>query len=483
MKLSILHTNDLHGHLENWPYIEQYLISMRQSLINRGQACLIMDVGDACDATHPLVEATQGQIMTEVFNRVGYDYVTVGNNEGLGFSPKQVQDIYSTAHHQVLLANILDQSSHTQPSWAKAYAVERFENGMEVAIIGLTAPYASYERNGYLAIEAEICLEQQLNLIMTESHPDLIIILSHLGYDVDQSLAQRFPQVDLILGAHTHHLLPQGQQVNESILAAAGKYGHYVGWIEVDLNPHGSMLANYQEQPGCYILKDKMITCRVESIAEICDKMRLPVIEDTYADLGKAALRQQIIANLPHDLTVRSNDPSTSLVKVTLAAMREETGCDIAFINTGLFLNDLPQGKVSQKELHETLPHPMHLITLSLRGNHLLRLLAEIDQQRESLMNKAISGMGFRGKIFGQIVFDGLDYDSMTQTWTYQGADIDPQAQYRLVSVDHLWFLSYFPSIGRWGQPCLHFPDFIRHCLGKYLQRHYPLSTIETIKE
>src|SRR5699024_10231523 len=60
---------------------------------------------------------------------------------------------------------------------------------------------------------------------------DVIVLLSHLGINEDRRSAQLFPELDVIIGGHTHHLLQQGEVVKETILTAAGKHFSHVGEV------------------------------------------------------------------------------------------------------------------------------------------------------------------------------------------------------------------------------------------------------------
>lgn len=63
-------------------------------------------------------------------------------------------------------------------------------------------------------------------------------MLSHLGVKQDRTIAQKYPEFDVIIGSHTHHLFVKGELDNNVLLAAAGKYGHYIGEITLELNNH-----------------------------------------------------------------------------------------------------------------------------------------------------------------------------------------------------------------------------------------------------
>lgn len=80
-KLVILHTNDLHSHFENWPKIRRFMLGTRAAEQAEEASVLAFDDGDAMDRSVPLTEATDGQINIQLLNEIGYDAVTIGNNE------------------------------------------------------------------------------------------------------------------------------------------------------------------------------------------------------------------------------------------------------------------------------------------------------------------------------------------------------------------------------------------------------------------
>src|SRR5699024_3774060 len=91
-----------------------------------------------------------------------------------------------------------------------------------------------YSLLGWEIAEPFEMLARILEEIKNKEQADMIIVLSHLGIYDDEKIADVFPQVDLVLGSHTHHHLPEGKMVNETILAACGRYGEYVGEIIVE---------------------------------------------------------------------------------------------------------------------------------------------------------------------------------------------------------------------------------------------------------
>lgn len=455
MKLHILHTNDIHGHLEHWDIISSYIDSRRREISKDAHTVFLCDVGDALDTFHPLVEATQGKIMIELFNQLNYDVVTIGNNEGLNFTSNQLRKLYQKANYDVVSANVLDKARQDYPVWAQDYLIKRVGN-YRVAFIGLTAPYATYELNNYDLIDSYDALQTQLQSIYSQQEPlPYIVLLSHLGLREDRLIAQQFPQIDLILGAHTHHALHNGEEINDVLLAASGRYGEYVGEVMIDLNTkeHSATLKSIEQM--------QKITGRT--------------ISRELEIKGRQSLKELPVANLPHPYYSGHDEGISSYTKMVLDAMCSFTGCELAMVTTGLLLADLPRGLLNQDDLHQSLPHPIHIAELNLKGYYLIQLLNEIEGQLDDLEFKLISGSGFRGKVFGQVRYKGIRFDQERQEWLVNNEVINHEHNYRLAALDHYWFLPFFPTINYHGNPRLLFPEFIRHVVAEYLAKKYPV--------
>lgn len=459
VQLRILHTNDLHGHLEHWPLLSTYIKETQDLAATKNEPILTLDIGDAMDSVHPLVEATYGKVIVDLFNEAKYDLVTIGNNEGLNFSKQRLGELYSRANFDVTIGNLLDSDTQETPDFAKRIIYKEVRE-IKIAFIGLTAPYATYKLNGYTILNPIDSLQELLTSINHED-VDLIILLSHLGIETDRYIANLFPEVNLILGGHTHHVFFNGDWENQTLLCASGKYGNYIGDIEL----------YYESDNNTWQFEAKAIT-----IDQLSERYQMPKLSDKYYSLGKDELQQRLVAKLPYTFSALKLQGNQSFVQMALDAITEEVGLEYAILNSGLFLSDLEEGVISEKELHEALPHPMHLATITLKGIHLKEMLSDMQSQAEDLRYKLINGLGFRGKMFGELVYKGFSYNSSSKQWLANGIEIDNDKFYRFVTVDHLWFLPFFPIMDLHGDPQLIFPDFIRHSVRDYLDKKYPIE-------
>src|SRR5699024_7431561 len=73
---------------------------------------------------------------------------------------------------------------------------------------------------------------------------DIIILLSHLGLNEDRQIAEKYPDIDVIIGGHTHHLLRTGERVNETLITAAGKDCTFVGEVILSWDHYEKKLIN-----------------------------------------------------------------------------------------------------------------------------------------------------------------------------------------------------------------------------------------------
>ncbi|MBU7538935.1 5'-nucleotidase C-terminal domain-containing protein [Levilactobacillus brevis] len=458
-RITILHTNDLHSHFENWPRIRRYLKTTRQQVMADGATVYTFDLGDHVDRVHPVSEATNGQQNIQLMNQIGYDGVTIGNNEGLGFVRAQLDHLYDHANFPVILGNLRTPDTHELPDWAIDHRLLTTAAGTRLLVLGLTAPYhLTYPLAGWQILDVQPTLAALLQRFAGQF--DVCVLLSHLGLDVDRLLAKRFPQVTVIIGSHTHHLLPHGEHDHQSLLAAAGKFGRYIGKVEL------AITADHQVK---------------SAVASVTETATLPVADGDTAeitglqDLGESILSEQRVANLP---TAMEADPTgqSRLVREGLHAIAEYAGTQAAILNAGLFLQDLPSGVVNQNQLHQLLPHNMHVMTVTLSGYDLWRLVQEFELARLFLRRFPQKGMGFRGKIFGELNYLGLAYDAVTHQVTWRGEPLSPTRQYRIAMVDHYLFIPFFPTISIVGKNQILYDDLLREVFAQYLARHYPLT-------
>lgn len=456
-KITILHTNDLHSHFENWPKIRRYLLAQKRERMAAGSTVMTVDLGDAVDRAHPLSEATRGRANVALLNQVGYDAVTIGNNEGLGLTHAELNRLYLAANFDVVLDNLTDTQTGEQPHWARPEKIITTPAGTRVLFLAFTAPFTlTYPLNGW----TPTAVKDRLPALLAHyaGQYDVLVIMSHLGINVDRWLAKHFPTIDVIIGSHTHHLLVNGERAGNVLVAAAGKYGEHVGRIELTVDADHRVIASEAQT-----VATKQLPTEQADQGEI----------DHWQWQGSTLLAQQVVANVPKQLTPHWHHAS-ELTALGLRAITSYAGTDLGMLNGGLFMRDLPAGPVNLNDLHTMLPHAMHVIRVTLTGEELWRLVYEMELVRPFLNKYQIRGMGFRGQVFGYIQYQGLRWQPQRHQLLVHDQVVDFQQTYQLACLDHHLFIPFFPTLNISGKTEILFKEFLRTVVGDYLATEWP---------
>lgn len=457
-EIVLFHTNDLHSHLENWPKIRRYITQKRNQYQTENKTVITLDLGDFVDRWHPLTEATDGQANVALMNTLHYDAVTIGNNEGVGNSKEQLKHLYDQATFPVILDNLADPETGQAPAFTIPYKIMETQQGTKIGLIALTAPFPlTYNPNGWEIYSVEEVLPELINEVKPQC--DILVLMSHLGIDADMRIANNYPEINVLLGSHTHHLFKHGEKINQVQLAAAGKFGQYIGEVHLFYDGETQQIKSFAKTIATADLPEA-----VTDQGEIAN----------YLSEGHQLLQAKKVAAIPQPLAVDLREPVT-LMATALEALKEKGQTEAAVLNNGLFLTDIPAGIVNEDQLHEALPHPMHLIKVELNGTDMTRLIREMEKNRQYLRKFPIMGMGFRGKIFGELCYSGIRYDKETKTVFWLDQPLEAEKKYTLTTVDHFQFIPFFPTIELTAEVTFLFPEFIRNVVGDYLSARYPI--------
>lgn len=457
-RIHVYSTNDIHSHLSKWPRIAAFLDEERKRVESNGDTFFAFDIGDACDRVHPLVEATNGTAMIDLMNQAHYDAATIGNNEGIGSSKEQLNELYEKAEFTPIISNMFDRYTGESPYHTKPFQVIRTKSGRRIGLFGLTASFpTSYVPLGWQIKDPYEVIPEMLEIL--EPLTDSVILLSHLGIGEDRKIGSLFPMIDLVLGSHTHHLLPEGEKVRETLLTGAGRYGEYISHVVLELGENGLENAAASVIPH-------------EDLAPV--KAEQQMVEG-YLTEGHQLLSEQPIADIPETMPANWKADS-KLAQISLEAIKYYAKTDAAVLNAGLFMQPLKKGIVSKDELHQMLPHPMRILRVKLTGEELTHVLEEMEKNRDFLREFPVKGMGFRGKVFGEILYNGMDYNRSTGQVLWQGEPVQADKEYTFATVDHIMYVPFFPTIELRGENELIFPLFIRGVVGQYLKKIYPIK-------
>ncbi|WP_203334315.1 bifunctional metallophosphatase/5'-nucleotidase [Planococcus beigongshangi] len=440
--IHIYHTNDLHSHFENWSAIQAFLTERKRWHEEEGDFCLILDIGDHVDRSHPYTEGTAGKGNVELLNRAAYDAVTIGNNEGITLSKEELDSLYEEADFEVIVSNLVDQAG-TRPHWAKPYSIIQTRKGVRIGLVGATAEFTPfYERLGWKVTGARESILQAVESIKGQT--DLIICLSHLGVREDELLAETCPDIDIILGAHTHHIFHEGKLIGDVLLGAAGKFGAYLGHV---------MIEDDLKKKSAYLIE-------AEKLGNPDERY-----DDSLRQQGKGLLHEVVFRN--EKLLTAEWFKESDMAQLFGRAMIEFSNADCALFNAGLFMKDLPLGEITRFDFHQMLPHPINPCMIELTGAELKEIY--LQSMNSDWPQLELKGLGFRGAVFGKMIRTGMDMEN--HQLYINGKLADSGTTYKLITLDMFTFGYFFPEFKR--SPKTYFmPEFIRDVFSGYFSRY-----------
>ncbi|PRX54503.1 bifunctional metallophosphatase/5'-nucleotidase [Flagellimonas meridianipacifica] len=252
-KVTILHTNDVHSHIEPFPSSHSRWanlggVARRADLVakirNENPNTLLLDAGDIFQGT-PYFNFYGGELEFKLMSKLKYDAATIGNHD----FDNGVEGLLAQIPHASfdLLSANYNFSNTMLDGFVKPYKVYEVD-GLKVGIYGIGIELDGlvlkkmYKETQYLN-PYELALDSE-RILKEEENCDLIICLSHLGYTYqnperpsDTQLAQRTEHTHLIIGGHTHTFLDKpevrtNKLGNPVLVNQVGCFGIHLGRID-----------------------------------------------------------------------------------------------------------------------------------------------------------------------------------------------------------------------------------------------------------
>ncbi len=387
-RLTLLHTNDIHGHLLPFDYTEvgrgpneqpQRGGAARRATLIRTlkkqikNPVLVIDSGDLF-TRGPLTTSYLGLADVTAQNAVGYDLMAVGNNEFKardGFDQNDaagaqaaLRKVVAKSNFPWICANLTDKNGAPIPG-ILPYVV-KVVNGVRVGFLGLTTPRsASYPQTKGWIISDPVAAAQKW-IPKAHAHCDVLIAVTHLGTSADMLLAAQTSGLDAIVGGDSHTFLYQP-------LLLSNSYGDSVpvvqdGEFGVDLGRFDLRFA--RDGAG-----------KPWHLAAYADKL-LPVgAELTEAPDVAAALRPYVtpLLTVAGQIGPIAATPAARLhqtTQIVVDALRADAGADLALNPEGAgFFNVFRHSAVTRYDVLAAMPFNDHVVTATLTGAEVLGLL------------------------------------------------------------------------------------------------------------
>lgn len=249
-KIVILGTNDTHSRIEPIPENDRNYGGMggvvaREAFIDgirkQNQNVLLFDAGDFVQGT-PYFNLFHGRVEAQAMNLMKYDAGTLGNHE-FDYGLDSLKMIVKKLNFPILNCNY-DFSETVLKDDIKPYVIlKRF--GLKIGVLGVGVdPEGLIQKNKYegmLFKPAISSVNFYAKILKDSKKCDLVVCLSHLGYNDDIKLAEQSKNVDIIIGGHSHTYMEKPDMRKnldgkEVLIFQTGKSGAYVNKIEVELD-------------------------------------------------------------------------------------------------------------------------------------------------------------------------------------------------------------------------------------------------------
>ncbi|RUS59641.1 thiosulfohydrolase SoxB [Pseudorhodobacter sp. E13] len=241
---------------------------------------ILLDGGDTWHGSMTSL-LTKGQDVVNVMNKLGVEAMTSHWEWTLG--TERVKEIVEGLPFPFLGQNIFD-AEWDEPAFDPYTWFER--GGAKIAVIGQAFPYMPIANPGWMFPEYSFGIRDERMQEMVDEvraeGADLVVVLSHNGFDVDRKMASRVSGIDVILTGHTHDAIPEPVLVGETILIASGSHGKYVSRVDLDVRDGKMMGFRHKLIP---IFAD-VITPDAE-MAALIDAERAPFKEQLEEVVGK----------------------------------------------------------------------------------------------------------------------------------------------------------------------------------------------------
>ncbi|HXD75666.1 MAG TPA: 5'-nucleotidase C-terminal domain-containing protein [Vicinamibacterales bacterium] len=294
--------------------------TLKQRLSANGHPVVMMLAGDFLS---PSVASSvfKGEQMVATLNAAGLDYATFGNHE-FDFGIDVLRQRMKESTFTWVISNVVDAKTGGSIGKAVPYVVKDL-GGVKVGIIGLCITSSSItpaHKGEFTFIDPVAAAVKYLPAVRREG-AQIIVALTHLTFAEDRSLAQKLPQIDVIVGGHEHYPITAAE--GRALISKAGSDAKFAARIDVSKRPG----------PAATVERFFELIPVTDAIA---DDAKTRAVADSYeARLGKEL--DTVVGTTTSDLDATNERlvHETALGNLIADALREDVKADVGISNAG----------------------------------------------------------------------------------------------------------------------------------------------------
>lgn len=504
--ITILHTNDHHGHFWRSEYGEYGLAaqktlvdSVRKEVAQEGGSVLLLSGGDINTGV-PESDLQDAEPDFRGMNLIGYDAMAVGNHEfDNPLSVLRQQEKW--AKFPLLSANIYQKS--TGERLFKPWAIFK-PQGLKIAVIGLTTDDTAKIGNPEYftdiefrkpADEAKLVIQE----LQTTEKPDVIIAATHMGHydngghgsnapgDVEMARSLPAGALTMIVGGHSQNPVCMASENKKQVeyvpgtpcapdkqngiwIVQAHEWGKYVGRADFEFRNGEMKLVRYQLIPVNLkkkITYDNGESERVLYTPQIAENQQMLSLLTPFQNKGQAQLKVKVGSVNGHLEGDRSKVRfvQTNLAHVILAAQMARTSADFAVMSGGGIRDSIEAGDITYKDVLKVQPFGNTVAYVNMSGKEVVEYLTEVAKKTPD------SGAYPQ---FANVSF--VSTGGNLQDLKIKGEPVDPAKTYRMATLS-------FNATGGDGYPAIDKkPGYVNtgfvdaEVLKQYIEQNSPLD-------
>ncbi|SIQ47647.1 5'-nucleotidase [Alkalispirochaeta americana] len=365
---TILHTNDMHGRIEEGRFDgmgTDRLAALIEAQRQEKGAVLLLDAGDTVHGL-PITNIERGASMVEVMNLIGYDAMVAGNHE-FNYGQDRLLELAELAEFPILAANVTVEADGS--SLLPEYVIKE-SGGVTVAIFGLATPETLWKSHpgGTQGLAFGHPIEASQRMVdHLQGRADVIVALAHLGFEGDYDsrlVAEAVPGIDIIVDGHSHTLLPEGYRVGNTLIVQTEEYNKNLGVVDivvedgVVVSATASLITkeeaqNVEPHPGVVAL--------IETIKERQGDILNEIVGETavFLDGERESVRVR----------------ETAFANLVIDSMRDVADSDLAFSNGGGIRASIPVGEITRGQTIQVMPFGNQVVSVELTGAQVLEVI------------------------------------------------------------------------------------------------------------
>lgn len=361
-EIIILCTNDMHGSIDNFAKLSAYY----QKIKSENPNTFLFSDGDLFSG-NPLVDQyfEKGYPIVDIMNKTGYCLSSFGNHE-FDYGQEVLNKRIKQAEFQFICANI-EFGENSVLQFVEPYKIFDI-NGVTMSVLSLlevgSGGIPSTHPNNVAGLKFE-SPQKTVEKYSFLNRCNIFILLSHLGIDRDEDIAGKYPEIDVILGGHSHTKISKEMIKNGVLITQASAKLNFVGETRISVKK-GKIVSKTNKLVDLNKLDDED--------PEIRKLIDWYIDNDTAIIIGQAASK---ISGKP------------KLGALMTDALIEILDLDIAFQNSGgIRVSSIPEGDITDKMIY----------TLDPFENDVVKIIMSYDELEKFLLKKPdllVSGISF----------------------------------------------------------------------------------------